>query len=1237
MKLTRLWFIVSLGAVLGVSSIACADDTDIYLTPSTVSRDDSPNVLIILDNSGSMRDQVQNAAPYDPTTTYTYGGSGTAFDPNLIYWKNNSSQSAVPTSATTYANQSFSIANNHCRSSTVPNAYSAADPIGTYTDQAASWNTTTGWQPLTTTDLIVECKADDNTSDNGSQYARANKSSLLPSASPIYASSNKLGGSTYFSGFPSYTFYSGNYLNYLNSTGGTPCTMGGTADAQYNYTLPNCPSKLQVAKSVVNNLVDSNPNVRFGMMNYNYDAPSETKTDSGGRVTFKIQDMNATTRASLHNVINSLTPSTNTPLTETLYEAYRYLSGQAVYYGNSTNPTAPAKDTSAQNSSGNYISPFGFSCQQAYIILVTDGDPTLDQNADSLIKALPGIGTPTNTIHDIYSGKDYLDYLDVLAGWMYNNDLYSAITGTQRAITYTIGFNTTDASGNTGISAQGLALLQSTADLGQGKAPGKGLFFQAANANELTTALQGTLIDIQTTTSSFAAPALSVNAFNRLFNRDDVYFAMFKPSSTREWDGNVKKFKLNTTGDIIDANGVLAIDTVTQRIKDTAQSYWSATADGGTITKGGAGSLIPAPSSRTVYTYTGTYPIGVPVDLSATANLLNNANTAITAAMLGLPGTATSQDRTDLINWIRGQDSYNAISPTNSRWAFSDPLHSRPVAITFGGTNTAPVIKLFVGTNDGVVHMINDKTGVEEWAFIPPELLSQQYSLSQDDFGGHPYGMDGTPTFWVQDTNNNGIIEPSLGDKIYMYIGMRRGGRNIYAFDVTPTTVLSSPTTTGGIVPKLLWVIRGGIDADYLQLGYTWSKPAIAQINMACKGGSCQTGDSSTTTVLIFGGGYDPHQDNIIPTGPDYSASQQGMGNAIYIVNPTTGQRIWWASGGPDSAGISPTLTLTNMSYSIPADLTLVDSNGDGAVDRIFAADTGGEIWRIDLSATLDVDTNAGTRGYALADISCPTGTRPSCTGTADQDRRKFFYPPDYVQVTDSTFSSIPDYDILTIESGDREDPLDQLTVSASPSAAPVHNRIYVFRDYNIKSYAGTTVTLPSPLREANLYDATADVLQNTGNAGYSADLSVLKAASGWRVDLKESGTTAPAGAPAFWPWIGEKGLAKTTIYQGVVYATTYTPPSDETAQITCSKDEGLGTLWVMNILNGDAVYDYNHDGTIAADDRHDTLGGGIPSELVVVIRDSGVSGLVGTSGGAAKPEGIPSGSPRSKTYWYQE
>jgi type IV pilus assembly protein PilY1 len=366
------------------------------------------------------------------------------------------------------------------------------------------------------------------------------------------------------------------------------------------------------------------------------------------------------------------------------------------------------------------------------------------------------------------------------------------------------------------------------------------------------------------------------------------------------------------------------------------------------------------------------------------------------------------------------------------------------------------------------------------------------------------------------------------------------------------------------------------------------------------------------------------------------------MGNAIYIVDPLTGERLWWAS----NTGSGATLEVSGMDFSIPSDLALMDPDGDGAVDRIYVGDVAGQIFRIDLSSTLKTNTSVG---YRFADIACTAGTRPTCTGTAAQDRRKFFYPPDVTQVNDSIYEDAAQakYDLVTIVSGDREDPLDLMTVGAVSPVQAVHNKIYAFRDYQINNQSGTVGTLPAVLTENDLYDASNNDLQvPDATTGSAYDLALngedngdgtvkvagIKDLSGWRINLWN-----PASALAFKPWLGEKGLAKTVIFDGNLYVTTFLPTNAETIDSPCSPSEGEAFVYSLNMLNGTAIMDNDGDGQVTTtDDRKKKVGGGIPSELVTVIREGGTTALVGTSGGAASPK-IDSDLPRFKTYWYEE
>jgi type IV pilus assembly protein PilY1 len=1261
--LDRLIQAICMAALLALPGIAPvnARDTDVYLMSPTVSRDDSPNVMIILDNSGSMDTNITSRAAYDPAIDYCTGdldtliGAGAnagkpsncASISGRVYW----SFGSTPTPPGTSSDRWFAASKNKCLDSA-----SALASSGFYGGtKIAKWHGSgnRGWRTLRDYEdgdmTHVDCQADG--SANG-QTAGDGTFPRNSNSNPYTSSSNQAFNWNNFTSNSSPTLYSPNYVNYWN-----------------NSALSVTKTRMQVAKDAVKSIIDANKSVRFGLTVFNHN----NSTPHGGRVLMRVDTMDDVRRTTMKNLVDSLSANTWTPLAETLWESYRYLGGLDVTYGNPSSLQTPHQDSCAQNiassycdsgalyratngqysdSSGaivsgapvdatynddTYISPFKFGCQTAYIIYVTDGDPTNDTNANSDIVSLIG------------SSCDGSSCLDDLAGWMHDNDVYGGLPGKQVVNTYTIGFGGS-------ISAGGLALLQQTAT------KGGGVYYSADDADQLSSALQGALTEILAVTSSFTAPSLSVNAFNKLFNRDDIYFALFKPSSSVAWDGNIKRLKLCNTddvtsygcvfGEVIDANNAPAIDAQTSRIKDTSVSYWGSTADGAEVTQGGAGAQITLDSRvpRTLYTYRGAYT-GLSSSSPATpvAVVATSGNSVYDAAIndptiLGLPdtsGSATDTNTTDtaavtkLISWMRGQDAYDTDIDSNitetREWNFADPLHSRPVAMTYGSELTAgnpdpdkPIIKLFVGTNDGMVRIINNSTGLEEWAFMPKEMLDKQYTLSQDGDAEHVNGLDDSPAFLVIDNNNDGIIDPAANDKVYMYIGMRRGGRNLYAFDVTPSTKMTSQNDT--VTPKLIWAIAGG-SGDFAKLGETWSRPRIARIrakctpSSVCDDGDASTNDSESRMVLIFGGGYDTNQDSGIPTGTD------SMGNAIYIVDPFTGSRIWWTSS---DAGAS--LVLSGMTYSIPSEITALDTNGDKSVDRLYVGDTGGQLWRIDLGDQIGGTGTGGSSGYKFADVGCSGGTRAdNCSVTVNQDRRKFFYPPDVAQVKDTAFSNDANYDLVTIGSGDREDPLDLHTSNLSPAQEAVHNRIYAFRDYNYKT--GEPAAATSALTEANLYDATLNKLGTLTGAALQTEIDDnVKTSKGWYFDLKEaSAITLTNGLTT--TWVGEKVLAKTVIFDGVLFFTTFIPANDATAQTTCQANEGLGRYYEVNYLTGTAAYDLDGDGTL---DRFGIAGGGIPSEVIIVIRDGGVTGLVGTSGGA-KQVAPGGGDTRYKTYWRDE
>lgn len=1280
-----------------------AEDTDIYLTPPNVIRDDAPNILIILDNSGSMEtNTISVTTPYDPATDYC-GAATDCFDKNKIYWKTTSGTPSKDPSDwgdQWITSDPSGTNNNKCESSLVnlvDPATAAADTGTTYdnatgfyaSDRIVQFTGDTGngnWDNIADSrDAPIECQADGSKAKEGLSNTYVTKNNNVSFPDGTYTTNSNL--EITWSSYNTPTLYAGNYLNYL----------------KYD-TSTVTKTRMEIAKDAVSNIINSNINVNLGLMVFN----RNNTTPHGGRIVNRIKkldsDWKTALSASLAEVRGYVKPdaaygsgtSPNyTPLAETLYEAYLYLAGKDVKYGginwkdnsgSDANYPRPYPDVCAEDDSNSaycasydyatinrdtittyydnltdddsYITPFQFECQQSYIIIITDGDPYKDVDANSLIDGLPGMtayltpntgGTDTDEVIT-FGSSSANNRLDDMAGWLYENDLIANTTlkGKQRVLTYTVGFGS-------GISAGGEKLLQKTAEVGHGK------YFTASNSIELADSLQSAIVEIQTTTSSFAAPSLSVNAFNKLYNRDEIYFALFKPSASYNWDGNIKKFHLCNTqdvidykctfGEILDSYNVAAIDSATLRIKNESRSYWNSTTDGATVSKGGAGEKLfdtITATPRKLYTFRDDY--STLSSSSVMEPILNTVGNSFYDAVITNPaivGASTATEVPNVIGWMmgyyRGAATYDA---TNQRWPFGDPLHSRPVAITFGKTTDGDdIIKLIVSTNDGAIHIINDTSGKEEWAFIPNEMLSRQNDLSIDADNRHTYGLDATPTFWIQDNNGNGIIEPGntadpanpLEDKVYMYIGMRRGGNRIYAFDMTPSNTLDATSDT--ISPKLMWVIEGGASGTtgYSKLGYTWSAPQVRDIRVKCN--SCtDTGDSESRTVLIFGGGYDTSGDTgsfgTNPTTSPYGTDT--LGNAIYIADPSTGELIWWASSDPTA-----THELPEMTFSIPADLSLMDSNGDGAVDRIYAGDMGGQVWRIDLDNQLTTGDGADTQGYVFADLvcsrnstsklrACSTSVSPVVT---NQDWRKIFYPVDVAQLRDPNFSSSPDYDLVAFATGNRPDPLDLETSGDNYEA--IHNRIYALRDYNTGATPFLPDNVPLALVNADLVNLTTNPLQNTGD--YPAVLDALVLSKGWFVDLKlESGegiTVPPLASGSTTEWVGEKGLAKAVIFDSVLYVTTYTPANNSTATITCAATEGLGVIYALGLFDATAVVDFDGDGN---PDRKVDVGGGIPSELVTVIREGGVTGLVGTSGGAASPD-IGNKLPRGKTFWTEE
>ncbi|MGB5832835.1 MAG: hypothetical protein WBG92_12700 [Thiohalocapsa sp.] len=1246
MKTTLTPFILGVFTGLSLPSAVIADDTEIFLTQfsGTGISGGRPKVLILFDNSGSMRNGVPQAKPdYDPGIDWTdqasYPGAPSNFRTDQIYWSFDGSPPS--TSTDRYVPDSA----NQCNTSVVPLIQTGRytdyfrvwregrGVIGTdettlcecqysYTNesrwrksawqigetdcngrQGNYWNIDYRWNCETTEneiigDVDIWRSVEDNNDTRQTSHLECsadidNDDDVNPNTGDGWASDRNgpFRGSSVGSPWDTWnkrhdssltrTLFTGNYLAWY-----------------YNDDLVENRTKMEIAQDVVTELVANNPQIDFGLMLFNANNGNRDQDENGGRVVRHLSRMDQSDRNSLVTLVDSLSPETWTPLCETYYEAYRYVAtpgdnAQSVRYGDDDPDRIPYRDPCAErddgtgncSTDGTYSSPMG-DCENIYMVVMTDGKPTYDLHANSFIKSLPEITGCSDymTDHD-FNGDNQLDFqencMPKLAKHMFETDLDDRWqNGDQRVVTYTIGFLTDQ------------ELLSNVAEFGGGT------YYTAYNAHELADAFQATLTEILSSNTSFASPAVAVDAYNRTKSLNAEYIAMFRPTSRPRWPGNIKKLEMELIAgtrveEVVDALGVRAIDPVTGNIKDTATTFWTTQGvDGMEVDQGGAGErlILRDPSTRKLLTNTGDN--GALEDFDT-----DNAN--LTASLFGATDAAT-RDR--YIDWVRGIDVLDEDSDddhTDARpWILGDIMHSTPEAINFGNPQdpTSPDVRLVFGTNAGFLHMLETDSGDESWAFFPTEVASIVSILyGNDSADEHPYGVDGSPTAWVFDSNHDGDIVRDDGDLVYLYFGLRRGsgsaegfGGGYYALDIT------DPDN-----PTALWQT----DENALsELGQSWSKPTVTSV------------PGHSGPVIIIGAGYDTRKDQLTVGTAD------SVGRGIFILDATDGSLVWSVTPDADSA---TNLQETGLLDSVPAQVTALDTNGDHVTDRIYFPDTGGNVWRVDL---VDSDrTNWSI--FKLASLGGDTTTTD----------RRFMGRVD-VAVTRSSGLT---YDAVLVGSGNRAHPLDRDVV----------NRFYMLRDFDTQSVLhvpndGNSETdacesealnpdelpcaeIPSAITEANLFDATDNLIQNGTDDQKVAKRATLAspATKGWFIVLGET---------------GEKNVSRSITVQGHVFFTTFVPPNplDPNVEHICRPSEGHGFLYAVGLHDGTAKFDWAgpYNGNLQKADRRKSIKDHIPDSPVAYFGQAEI-GLVGVGAGT-DGSGIERTGLRLSTtavYWMQD
>lgn len=946
-------------------------------------------------------------------------------------------------------------------------------------------------------------------------------------------------------------------------------------------TTPAIPmvDRIDTARDALLALVDLiNPdgqpeNVRFGLANFKSGSDPD-----GGLINEAIASGN---KASLISAINGAAPTTWTPLAETLVDIAENMSGD-----DSVGSCAASGTISSPNPMQDA------ACRKNFVVILTDGEPTKDDFSNGpgtadFVCAIGNADGDTNESPDAYSGRDDMppyqdsgtDWLDDVAYQLYNTDLRTDLDGTQNIVTYTVGFTIDH------------PLLLDTATNSTGE------YFIASNANELATTLEAALVDIIERSTSFTATTVPAS---RTAFADGMFVAWFNPRPTDGfWEGHLEAYRLSPALEILDKDGAPVVDASNVFI-EPRNPYWDVYE---TLRD-------PAHPPRQLLTNKGAGLVAfTQATIDAADMALLDSELTLYPNDPAVPFADTEELADALVDYLYGHDRFDKDRDGNTAElrdaVLGDIFHSNPLVIGppppslrneqgFGPLTDPNSFlyrykqrsrRLYAGANDGMLHAIEAGnfqtgdnpdtpepeqnyydlgTGNEQFAYIPGFLLDK-LKLIPRNVPRTEYYVDGSPSAadaWL--ASSAADTDKDWGEWATVLVsGMREGGDGYAAFDVTDPAATTGPH---GPYPKLLWELAD----PSLPLGETWSEPVLTRIKVAGGlgfGDHCgvpgDDGDCRERWVAIFAGGYRPKGDPNLATwvSNPSSGAWTDDSKAVFVVDLKTGQVLaQLAYDGSDPQ-------LSQMVYSLPSTPAVLDLDFDGFADVLYVGDTGGQLWKWDLSALAkDLD---GDGQYDTWPAGVFFRADPQAVSSGGLHHKSIFYPPV------ATFLS--GQLVLAFGTGERTD----LTYQGDASSDE-NNRFYRVRD---PDPLGPSSIPALPYTEADLTDVT--LLAGDPDP---ADL-------GFYIVAEE----------------GEKFVTNHAAFGGVLITSSYIP--DDGSGDVCDA-AGQAYVHIFDLASGQGFFDPASSTNQA---RRTDSGLGVPSDPRITISgsvDGGVQILLKSSSG---------------------
>ncbi len=290
----------------------------------------------------------------------------------------------------------------------------------------------------------------------------------------------------------------------------------------------------------------------------------------------------------------------------------------------------------------------------------------------------------------------------------------------------------------------------------------------------------------------------------------------------------------------------------------------------------------------------------------------------------------------------------------------------------FADTNEGRRSIVWVGANDGMLHAIDARLGIEVWAYIPFNLLPKLYTLrSGQPFTDFRYFVDGSAK--VADVKINGVW------RTYLVMGEGPGGTFYQAFDVTLDGMGSAVASDSNDISSVL-----GYFADPTRIAFKWSFPSFSNFNPSIRLATQPAADlpwgdlaaSASAVEKTVGETWsDPAVGEILNNTGGYavlmgsgflkwSIQQQPnragavAGNVLYVLDARSGAILDSKSVGSDglaetnAAGDSCAAVndCTKMKNALQADVVATGPPDSRYITKAYVGDLDGRLWRFDIT-----------------------------------------------------------------------------------------------------------------------------------------------------------------------------------------------------------------------------------------------------------------------------------------------